>query len=72
MGHLGRGGCIQTSEHSDGGSFNNAGASSNLTWVLADAASPAGLAHPGRPAMTSMTFAGVICSADEPCSVNTA
>ena len=29
-------------------------------------------AHPGTLAMTSITFAAVICDADDPCSVNTA
>ena len=28
-------------------------------------------AHPGSLAMTPMTFAAVICGADDPCSVNT-
>ena len=29
-------------------------------------------AHPGSLDMISMTFAAVICDADDPCSVNTA
>ena len=63
---------IQISGRSGVGIFNNDGASSILTWVQADTASAACPAHPGSPAMTSITFAAVICHADEPCSVNTA
>ena len=48
------------------------GASSILTWILADIASAACPAHPGSLEMISMTFAAVICDADDPCSVNTA
>ena len=51
---------------------NNVGASSILTWVYADTASAACLAHPGCLEIMSMTFAAVICDADDPCSVNTA
>ena len=58
--------------HSDFGIFNNDGASSFLTWVKADTASAACPVHPGSLDMTSVTFAAVICDADEPCSVNTA
>ena len=58
------------SGHSDLGIFNNFGASSILTWVLADTASAACPAHPGNLDMISMTFAAVICDADDPCSVN--
>ena len=54
------------SDHSDFGIFNNLGASSFLT---ASAACPA---KPGSLEMISMTFAAVICDADDPCSVNTA
>ena len=54
------------------GIFNNLGASSILTWVLADNASAACPEHPGSLEMISMTFAAVICDADDPCSVNTA
>ena len=50
--------------------FKNVGASSILTWVQADTASVACLAHPGSPEIMSMTFAAVICDADDPCSVN--
>ena len=60
------------SGHSDLGIFNNLGASSILTWVFADTASAACLAHLGNLDMISMTFAAVICDADDPCSVNTA
>ena len=59
------------SGHSDLGIFDHLGASSILTWVKADTASAACPAHPGSHAMTSITFAAVICDADEPCSVNT-
>ena len=58
--------------HSDFGIFNNLGASSIFTRVLADTRSPACQAHPGNLAMTSICFAAVICEADDPCSVNTA
>ena len=37
-----------------------------------DAASAACPAHPGSLDGMSMTFAAVICDADDPCSVNTA
>ena len=70
--HLCRGRRIQMSGHSDSGIFNNLGASSFFTWVYADTASAACPAHPGSLEMTSMTFAAVICDADEPCSVNAA
>ena len=70
--HLYRGRRVQTSGHSDSGCFSNVGESSTLTWVQADTASLACPAHPGRLAITSWTFASVICDADEPCSVNTA
>ena len=43
-----------------------------FTWVQADTASTACPAHPGTLEMISMTFAAVICDADDPCSVNTA
>ena len=43
-----------------------------LTWVQADTASAACPAHPGSLDMISMTFAAVICDADETCSMNTA
>ena len=52
--------------------FNNFGASPILTWVLAETASAACPAQPGSLDMISMTFAAVICDADDPCSVNTA
>ena len=70
MGHLCCGRRIQISGHSDLGIL--IGASSTLTWVSADTASAACPAHPGNPDMMSMTFAAVICDADDPCSVNTA
>ena len=60
------------SGHSDLGIFNNVEASSIFTWVLADTASAARPAHPGSLDMISMTFAAVICDADDPCAVNTA
>ena len=60
------------SGHSDLGFFNNVGTSSIFTWVLADTASAACPSHPGSLDMISMTFAAVICDADDPCAVNTA
>ena len=42
------------------------------TWVEADTASAACSAHPFNLDMISMTFAGVTCDADDPCSVDTA
>ena len=52
------------------------GASSIFTWVLADTASAACPAHPGNLDMMYiyifLTFAAVICDADDPCSVNAA
>ena len=60
------------SEHSDLEFLNNFGASSIFTWVEADTASAACPAQPGSLEMISMTFAAVICDADDPCSVNTA
>ena len=52
--------------------FSNFGASSIFTWVQADIASAACPSQSGCRAMTSITYAAVICDADEPCSVNTA
>ena len=72
FGHLCFGRRIQKSGHSAFGIFNDHGASSSLTWVEADTLSAACPAHPGSLAMTSITFAAVICHADELCSVNTA
>ena len=72
MGHLCFGRRIQISGHSDFVIFNNVGVSSILIWVSADTASAACPAHRGSLDMTSMTFAAVICDADDPCSVNTA
>ena len=46
------------SGHSDLGIFNNFGASSILTWVLADTASAACPAQHGSLEMISMTFGG--------------
>ena len=63
---------ILISGHSDLGIFNNFGASSIFTWVLGDTASSARPADPGSLDMISVTFAAVICDADDPCSVNTA
>ena len=60
------------SGHSDFGIFNNLRASSIVTWVSADTASAACPSQPGNLEMISMTFAAVICDADDPCSVNTA
>ena len=47
FGHLCFGTRIEISGHSDFGIFNNVGASSILTWVLADTASAACPEHPG-------------------------
>ena len=60
------------SGHSDLGFFSNFGASSIFTWEQADTASAACPAQPSSLEMISMTFAAVICDADDPCSVNTA
>ena len=60
------------SGHSGFGIFNNFGASSIFTWVQAKTASAACHAHPGSLDMISMTFAAVICDADDLWSVNTA
>ena len=51
--------------------FSNVDASSILNRVSADTASAACLEHPGSLDIISMTFAAVICDADDPCSVNT-
>ena len=72
FGHMCFGRRNQISGHYDFGNFNNVGASSILTWVLADTASAVCPAHLGSLEIMSMTFAAVICVADEPCSVNTA
>ena len=72
LGHLCSGTRTQISGHSDFGFFNSDGASSILTWVWADIASAACPAHPGSRDKIHMTFAAVICDADDPCSVNTA
>ena len=54
------------------GIFNIDGASSIFTWVLADTASAAFPVHPGSHDTMSMTFAAVICDADDPSSAKTA
>ena len=72
LGHLCRRRRIQMSGHSDLGIFNNLGASSICTCVYADTASAACPSKPGSLHMISMTFAAVLCDADDPCSVNTA
>ena len=72
FGLLCRGRRIQMSGHSDFGIFNKLGASSIFTWVQADTASAACPAHLGSLEMISITFAAIICDADNPCSVNTA
>ena len=63
---------IKISGHFDFGIFNNAGASSILTWVQEDTASAACARQPGSLDVISITFAVVICDADDPCSVNAA
>ena len=60
------------SGHSDFGIFNHFGASSIFTWVQADTASAACPARPGSLGVRSVTFAAVVCDADDPCSVNIA
>ena len=60
------------SGHSDLGIFNNLGAFSIFSWEKANIASAACPSQPGKLEMISMTFAAVICDADDPCSVNTA
>ena len=69
FGHLCRGRRIHMSGHSDLGIFNNFGASSIFTREKADTASAACPAQPGSLDLISMTFAAVICDADDPCSV---
>ena len=70
--HLCRGRRTQISGHSDFENLSNFGTPSILSWVQADTASAACPAQSGNLAMTSISFAAVICDADEPCSVNTA
>ena len=57
---------VQKSGHSEFGILDNVDASSILTWVQADTASAACPAHPGSLDIISMTFAAVICDADDP------
>ena len=71
-GDLCRGKRIQIYGYSDLGIFSNCEASSIFTRVSADTASAACPSQPDSLVMISMTFAAVICDADEPCSVNTA
>ena len=70
--HLCFGRRIQISGHSDFGILNDVDASSILTWVQADTASAACPAHPSSLKIMSMTFAGVICDAGDPCPANNA
>ena len=70
--HLCRGIRIHVSGHSDFGILSSVGESFIFTWVYADIASAACPSQSGILAITSMTFAAVICDADESCSVNTA
>ena len=67
FGHLFRGVRIQKSGHSDFGILSSLGAPSDFTWVYRQVLRRL-LVH---LAMTSMTFAAVICEADEPRPVNT-
>ena len=60
------------SGHSEFGIFKNLGPSSIFTWEKADIASAACPAQPRSLEVISMTFEGVICDADDNCSVNTA
>ena len=63
---------LQMSGRSDFGILSSFGASSIIAYVSADTASAACPEHPGSLVILSMTFAAVICDADDPCSVNTA
>ena len=56
----------------DFGFCNNVGASSIGTWAQADTASVACPAHPGSLDVMFITFAAVICEADDLRSANTA
>ena len=60
-GHLHRGRRNQIPGHSNLKSLSGVAASSILTWVFADTASLACPAHPDSLAITSRTFAAVIC-----------
>ena len=60
------------SGHSDFGIFHDVGASSILTEAQTDIASAACPAHLGILDFMSMTYAAVICDADDYSSVNTA
>ena len=71
-GHLCRGGRIQLSGHSDFEILIYLWVSSIFTWVLADTASAACLAHPGSLEMISMILTTVIWDAEDPFSANTA
>ena len=71
FGHFCRGGRIQMSGHSDLGIFSNFGNLPFLPGYKTDTASAACPEHPGSLDMISMTFAAVICDADDQCSVNT-
>ena len=63
---------IHTSGHYDFGILCTLEHPSFLTWVLADTASAACPSQSGNFATKSMTFAAVMCDADDPWSVNTA
>ena len=63
FGHSCRGRRLHISGHSGFGMLSNFGASSIVTWVLADTASAACPVQAGSLATTSITFA-VICDAD--------
>ena len=72
IGHFCFGRRIHTSGHSDYRIFSSCCASYISTWENADHASAACPSQSGSRAITSITFAAVICDADKPCSVNTA
>ena len=72
IGHLCRGRRIHTSGHCDLGIVSNLEAPSDFTWVLADAASAVCPSQSGNLAITSITFAAAIWTADQRCSVKTA
>ena len=65
FGHFCFGGRIQMSGHFDFGIFNDVDASSILTWVSPDTASAACPAQPCGLDFMSLTFAAVICDADD-------
>ena len=72
FGHLCRGRRVQMSGHADFGIFNNFGASSIFTWVLADTASAALSCAPWQSGYDIHDFSGCHLGCWWTCSVNTA